>query len=222
MKSHMVAIGNATVSENSDRPTRVLGLAHGHFAILAMLVHGVVPVTTEPGTRLLTGGDGQSCEFDPGVLCLELLLTGGPRIVRPLRNPAPAHDVADWLIGSRLAATAPLDDVEIRVRPRELLRLKAFRDRMWAIAAGGRPSTADLAAVNEGVGALPVLGLDPENGTRTWLGPVTGAQVLAAAAHEIVDLLGTGLADRMRECEAGDCRLLFVDTSRPGNGAGAR
>lgn len=91
---------------------------------------------------------------------------------------------------------------------------------MWTfapvIADGGRPSTADLAAVNDSVGPQPVLGLDPDSGRRTWLGPVTGEQVLAAAAREIVDLLGTGFADRVCECEASDCRLLFVDTSRPG------
>ncbi|QWF79971.1 CGNR zinc finger domain-containing protein [Amycolatopsis sp. CA-230715] len=174
----------------------------------------------ESGTRLLTGGDGQSYEFDPGCLCLELLLTGGPEPCDRFEILHRPGDLADWLLGSRLAATAPLDEVEIRVRPRELLRLKAFRDRMWTIAAvlaaGGWPSTADLAVVNDSVGAQPVLGLDPESGERTWLGPVTGEQVLAAAAREVVDLLGTGLADRVRECEASDCRLLFVDTSRPG------
>ena len=35
-------------------------------------------------------------------------------------------------------------------------------------------------------------------------------------ARDAVDLLGGPLADRIRECSAGDCALLFLDTSRAG------
>ena len=47
--------------------------------------------------------------------------------------------------------------------------------------------------------------------------PVTGTQVLGAAAGEAIDLVGGELSSRVRECGGDTCYLLFLDTSRPGN-----
>lgn len=46
---------------------------------------------------------------------------------------------------------------------------------------------------------------------------MTGGQILGAAEAEAINLIGGSATDRLRECAASDCYLLFFDTSRPGN-----
>lgn len=168
-----------------------------------------------PGTRLLIGEDGQRFLFDPGSFCLELLLTGGPaQRDELLRAPT---DVTDWLAGSRLASAAPVTDV--RVRLTELRQLKEFRDTMWSVARGlARGDTVEprhVELINDCAGATLRPELDPA-GVRRWASPVTGDQILGAAARDAIELIGQSV-DRLRECHADDCSLLFVDTSRPGS-----
>lgn len=167
--------------------------------------------------RVLTALDGEQFSFDAGRFCLELLMSGGPGpydVYEQLHEPA---DLVAWLADSRLAQLAPLDDV--RVRPAELRDIKGFRDALWSAASsaahGDRPAPADLAAINDAVAAppLPHIGADL---TRRWVTPVTGTQVLGAAAAEAIELLTTDEPSRLRECAAERCPLLFYDTSRPG------
>ncbi|MDF5754285.1 ABATE domain-containing protein [Spongiactinospora sp. TRM90649] len=169
-------------------------------------------------TRVLTGHDGQRFAFDPGSFCLELLLTGGPgKFARHeiLHTP---DDLARWLADSRLAAVAPLDD--LRIDHSELAAIRRFRDTMLtvaqAMAHGERPAAEALDVVNEGATAFPRPRIDPATGSRAWAGPVTGAQILGAAAADAIDMLTGPHRDRIRECAASDCLLLFLDTSRPG------
>lgn len=166
---------------------------------------------------MLIGDDGQRFLFDPGSFCLELLLTGGPAQHQRdelLRAP---NDVADWLAGSRLALAAPMTDV--RVRLTELRQLKEFRDTMWSVARGlargdaVEPRQVELINDCAGTTLRPELDL---TGVRHWASPVTGDQIVGAAARDAIELIGQN-ADRLRECHADDCSLLFVDTSRPGS-----
>ncbi|WP_199432625.1 CGNR zinc finger domain-containing protein [Qaidamihabitans albus] len=172
------------------------------------------------GTRRLTGGDGRSYEFDPGSLCLELLLTGGPGpygSFETLHSPA---DLAGWLTASRLAATAPLAPPDPRITPAELRKVRRLRDTLWTVmpaaARGERPAGADLEVLNESAATALRPALDPATGRRRWVTPVTGAQLLGTAAREAIDIIGGEGSARLRECGADDCRLLFLDTSRPG------
>ncbi|MFG2003184.1 CGNR zinc finger domain-containing protein [Spirillospora sp. NPDC048911] len=169
-------------------------------------------------TRLLTGRDGQSFTFDPGAFCLELLLTGGPGGYAYWEILHTPDDLGRWLTESRLAAIAPLG--EPRVSPAELRAVKAFRDTMLtvalALAHGEEPAPEALETINDAAGPAPRPRIDPATGRRAWAGPVTGTQILGAAANEAVDLLTGPHRDRVRECAASNCLLLFVDTSRPG------
>jgi predicted RNA-binding Zn ribbon-like protein len=178
-----------------------------------------------PGTRVLHPSTGEPYTFDPGSFSMELLLTGGPGKYAKweiLHEPA---DLATWLTDSRLAATAPLRAADFRIRPGELRRVKQFRDTFLsvalALAAGERPRAADLEVVNFAAGPGPVPRLDPRTLTRGWHTPVTGAQVLGAAAADAIELVASARksasSGRLRMCAAPDCLLLFVDTSRPGN-----
>jgi predicted RNA-binding Zn ribbon-like protein len=175
-----------------------------------------------PGTRILTGGDGQRYSFDAGALSMELLSTGGPGAYQRweiLHRPA---DLAEWLTGSRLALIAPLRAADLRIRAVDLDRIKHLRDTLWAIApaiAENRPSrAADIDIVNGYAQAPPQPRVDPATLRLRWSTPVTGAQVLGAFARDALDLIGTAsLRERIRECSGDTCNLIFLDTSRPGN-----
>lgn len=173
----------------------------------------------DPGTRLLTGTDGQRYEFDPGSFCLELLLTGGPEPFQHyemLRTPA---DFVEWLLDSRLALAAPIVPQQVRVRLTELRDLKEFRDTMWAVASviarGGRPDSDQLELINQCAELAVRPALDVATGDRRWA-LITGAHVLGTAARDAIEMIG-GPVHRLRECAAEDCSLLFFDSSRPGS-----
>ncbi|MGA6162922.1 CGNR zinc finger domain-containing protein [Amycolatopsis magusensis] len=172
------------------------------------------------GTRLITGEDGQPFPFDPGAFFLELLLTGGPEGEQweLLRGTS---DLASWLADSRLALTAPIEAEDVRIRPAELRAIKHLRDTLWTvtqvIAAGEEPNEDELETINAAAESSlrPRVALD--TGVCEWATPITGTQVLGTAAREAIDVIGGDRIDRLRECEAEDCGLLFLDTSRPGN-----
>ncbi|MPY77280.1 MAG: hypothetical protein GEV04_02055 [Actinophytocola sp.] len=172
----------------------------------------------QTGVRLLDSDDGRRFGFDPGSFVLELLLTGGPVQVHRaelLRGPG---DFTEWVVESRLARVAALDDV--RVRPSELRELKDFRDAMWsvarAVAHGETLDRESIERINDCASVDLSPELDPETGTRRWASPITGEQILGAAARDAIELIGER-ASRVRECVADGCALLFCDTSRPGN-----
>jgi predicted RNA-binding Zn ribbon-like protein len=168
-----------------------------------------------PGTRVLTPSTGESFTFDPGSFALELLLTGGPGMYagwEVLHEPA---DLARWLAGSRL------DAAEFRIRPDEFHRVKQFRDTFLqvalALSRGDAPAEADLEVVNYSAGRQPIPRIDPSTLTRALVTPVTGTQVLGAAAADAIDLVASAASGRLRMCAGDNCYLLFLDTSRPGN-----
>lgn len=180
-----------------------------------------------PGARRLTSRDGVSHTFDPGSFALELLLTGGPPPwdqYEALRTP---DDLAAWLPDSHLALELPFSKQQVRITPTELARVKEFRAALWRVIPAltatkpvpGLPPAkldqADLELINQAVGPLPKARLTAV-GRKEWEAPITGAQILGAAARELVDIIGTR-PDRLRMCEGDDCYLMFYDTSRPGN-----
>ena len=173
------------------------------------------------GVRTLTGTEGERYRFDPGSFCLELLLTGGPGWLGRYEILHSPDDLASWLVDSRLTATAPLTVDALRIRPGELRQVKQFRDTLWsavrAVTHGQQPAADDLERLNAAAGPPPRPRIEPATGELAWAGPVTGGQVLGAAAREAIELLGGRLAGRVRECSASDCYLVFLDTSRPGN-----
>ncbi|WP_147258805.1 CGNR zinc finger domain-containing protein [Pseudonocardia hierapolitana] len=82
--------------------------------------------------------------------------------------------------------------------------------------AAGAPRPADIAVLNAAAAAPPLVpALRPEGSGSRVVDP-TAAAALATIARDAVDLFGGPLAQRIRVCDAEDCGLLFVDTSRPG------
>jgi len=160
--------------------------------------------------------EGTVWTFDPGALCLELLLTGGPgALVRHevLHRPA---DLAVWLSRSRLRLPAG----HLVVSPADVAGARVLRDALWRLVrawiAGEAGDAADLAVVNQDAAGSDLAPLARADGAAGWVLPASGAQALATVARDAIRLRTGRHRDRLRECAAGDCFLVFVDTSRPG------
>ncbi|MFE9686073.1 CGNR zinc finger domain-containing protein [Streptomyces sp. NPDC006285] len=170
--------------------------------------------TKSPGLTLVSYG-GKRFRFDAGALCTELLTTGGPgefARYETLHEPA---DLMRWVERSRLPG-----GLDLTVTERELAQTRALRDALFRLVADrahGRPLGAEELGVVNGVAAgAPLAARVEADGSRGWAPGATVARLLATVAREAVELLTGPYADRFRECGAHDCRLLFVDTSRPG------
>ncbi|NEB10086.1 CGNR zinc finger domain-containing protein [Streptomyces coelicoflavus] len=160
--------------------------------------------------------EGKPYRFDPGALCLELLTTGGPGAFarwEVLHEPA---DLAAWAGRSRLP-----DGLELALDRTDVARARTLRDALFLLAADrahGRPlHPGHLDAVNAAAAEAPLVTRLEPDGTRGWApGPATGTRLLSTVARDAIELFTGPYADRVRECGAHNCYLLFVDTSRPG------
>ncbi|MDT0614164.1 CGNR zinc finger domain-containing protein [Streptomyces sp. DSM 40712] len=159
--------------------------------------------------------EGKPYRFDPGALCLELLTTGGPGAYarwEVLYEPA---DLAAWADRSRLP-----DGLDLAVDRADVERARGLRDALFLLTADrahGRPlRPAHLDVVNAAAAEPPLVTRIEPDGTRGWAPGATGTRLLSTVAHDAIELFTGPYAERIRECGAPDCRLLFVDTSRPG------
>ncbi|MGA5818512.1 CGNR zinc finger domain-containing protein [Kitasatospora sp. NPDC094028] len=180
---------------------------------------------TDAAGLLLTTPAGASFHFDPGALCLELLTTGGPgdhARYEVLHRPS---DLADWLPRSRLRLPADA----VRITADQLAATRTLRDALWRLASarthdgpgthgspGSHGDPADYAALNRAAEHPPLVPRIAPDGTAAASLPADGAQLASTLARDAIALLTGPYADRLRECGAHNCRLIFVDTSRPG------
>ncbi|MFF0331685.1 CGNR zinc finger domain-containing protein [Streptomyces fimicarius] len=176
--------------------------------------------TDTPGL-VLRHPDGSSFRFDPGALCLELLPTGGPgplAYFEVLNEPA---DLVRWAEESRLPdGLAAGAGAGLAVSRAEVADARALRDALWRLTEGhvrgAPPGPDDLATLNDAAAQPPLTARLTADGGRAWAAGGTGTGLLSTVARDAVDLFTGAHAHRIRACGAHDCRLLFVDTSRPG------
>ncbi len=176
--------------------------------------------TDTPGL-VLRHPDGSSFRFDPGALCLELLPTGGPgplAYFEVLNEPA---DLVLWAEESRLPdGLAAGAGAGLVVSAAEVAEARALRDALWRLTEGhvrgAPPGPDDLATLNDAAARPPLTARLTADGGRAWAAGGTGTGLLSTVARDAVDLFTGAHAHRIRACGAHDCRLLFVDTSRPG------
>ncbi|ORT59740.1 CGNR zinc finger domain-containing protein [Streptomyces sp. CB03238] len=163
--------------------------------------------------------DGGSFRFDPGALCLELLLTGGPGPLARFEVLDTPAGLLDWVAASRLAPPG------LRLPPvgeADLAAVREVRDALHGLTAARAHdralAAADLAVVNAAAAGPPLAVRMTAAGRREWASGASVAGLLSTIARDAIDLF-TGpyaAAGRIRECGAHNCALLFVDTSRPG------
>jgi predicted RNA-binding Zn ribbon-like protein len=150
--------------------------------------------------------------FRTGRVSLDFTHTGGdgePARWEILHEPS---DVAQFL-GIILETEPPI------VQPTDMADVYGLRRAISGLArakvAGAPEPTGAVAVINAAAGEPPLVPqLDDRH--QRWLLPGTAAQALSTIASDAVGLFSSGLADKVRVCEADDCGLLFVDTSRPG------
>lgn len=165
---------------------------------------------------LMTTPEGTAWRFDAGSLCTEFLLTGGPGAFVVFEALTAPGDLGRWAHRSRLGL--PVDTVATSAH--DLRTARQLRDALWRLtwqAIGEQPLAADDLGVLNRAAQRPPLApqLDGRDG-RQYLLPTTATAVLSTVARDAIEVLANTPAGRLRECAAGDCRLVFVDTSRPG------
>jgi predicted RNA-binding Zn ribbon-like protein len=163
-------------------------------------------------------------ELDAGVLCLDFVNTRGSLSGEHLHSYA---DLVDFAHQSALLTPSEARRLQAQAQRRPaaagevLERARRLRQALFAmfstLAAGQTPATADLAILNAelatGMSHACVQGT--ASGYRWgWRGDGFD-RVLWPVVRSAADLL-TSDAQRplVRECGAGDCRWLFLDTSK--------
>jgi predicted RNA-binding Zn ribbon-like protein len=162
---------------------------------------------------LLRPPSGGKFWFDPGAFCLEIVVTGGEgsrAVFETLHSPA---DLSDW-IQSAL-------ELEVAASDQDVLDAKALREAIWELAEAqvegrARPQTA-IALINAAAAESPLVPRMAPSGERAWVTPAAVRQVLSAMARDAIELFTGARAGRLRSCSGVNCKLIFVDTSRPGN-----
>ncbi len=156
-------------------------------------------------------------QFRGGRVCLDLTSTVGERWGRRTERLRTPQDLARWFVEARVAEEPPA------VSRQDLAHLRTLREAVYQTIgrrlAGQRPGPGDLAIVNDWAGRpQPRTWLELGDDGRLWSrrDATTAAALIADLARDAVDLLGGPLAGRIRECEADDCAVLFLDTSRAG------
>ena len=143
---------------------------------------------------------------------LDFVATVGERWRRNFERLRAPADLGRWFVEEGLLASAP------PVTGGELESARELREAIFRIArlAGkGTPDPADVAVLNAWA-ARPALApqLDGAGRALAWQG--SAANALATLARDAADLVTGPYAQRVRQCAADDCALMFVDTSRPG------
>ncbi|QVQ54622.1 CGNR zinc finger domain-containing protein [Spiractinospora alimapuensis] len=160
--------------------------------------------------------DGAVYRFDPGALSLELLTTGGPDELSVFETLHAPEDWLRWLSVCRLR----LRDDEVDISATDISAIRGVRDAVLRLARastrGAALSEPDLDTLNLAAAHSPMIPTLARDGTQRWRTPVSSAQALSTVARDAVTLMSGPYAERIRECAATDCALVFVDTSRPG------
>lgn len=153
---------------------------------------------------------GHRWRFDPGSLSLALGYTGDFGYDVPeWETLHSAVDLDAWLTERFGRLARPADDADYAgARQLRLAIASAARH-----AAAARPlSPIDVDTINSWAGRLPIA---PHLPGGTYAPPAAlPAQALATIAHDAT-VTFTRPAGMIRECAADDCRLVFLDSSRP-------
>ena len=147
-----------------------------------------------------------------GLLCLDFVATVGERWRRSFERLLGPDDLGRWAVESGMLHELP------PVSRRQLESGRVLREAINRLARPGvEPEAGDRAELNRWSARAPLAPQLTERGELVWISERPLEAVLATIARDAVDLLTGRFADRIRECAAADCALLFADTSRPGH-----
>jgi predicted RNA-binding Zn ribbon-like protein len=165
------------------------------------------------------GGDPSPAElafvFRSGRLCLAFCATVGERWRRNFERLRTPGDLARWY------TEAGLPEGAVPVTAGGLHQARVLREAIYRVAkdliAGRSPARADEEVINAAAAAPPpVPRMHRGAGSLSAAGPAAESAALSAVARDAIDLFTTSQRERLRECAATTCGLLFLDLSRPG------
>ena len=169
-----------------------------------------------PTGQWMTGADDRRWWFESGALAIDFAYTGRvgddpARAIDAIDRPA---DLGAW-IGERF------EQFDGQVGEHELRDALLFRDALartvHAASAGRAPEPGDVDTINL-FAATPDIPPSLAGGTRqAGRSSVRAGQVLSVLARQAVGLLDAANAERIRECAADDCAIVFYDESRSNN-----
>jgi predicted RNA-binding Zn ribbon-like protein len=153
--------------------------------------------------------------FTSGRLCLAFCGTVGERWRRNFERLRSPSDLARWVVAAGLLWPEPA------VTEPGLAHARVLREAIYRATRAGmadKPVTAgDREMINEWARQPDLAPQMAAHGMRASLGSAGPlAACLSSIARDAVDLLTGPDLDRVRECAAPDCALLFLDRSRPG------
>ena len=161
-----------------------------------------------------TALDGHRWHFDAGSRALDFAYTGAmgdTPVSETLHTPA---DLAAWL-SERFA------EVDATATDRDLTDALALRHAIarsaTAISQGQRPTADDVDVINLFAATPDIPPTLPGGRRQAGRAHARLGQTLSVMAREVVELFTADRADRIRECSADDCRLVFYDESRSNN-----
>lgn len=161
-----------------------------------------------------TSRDGSPWWFDSGCLCLDFAYTGSMSANPAWEKLHEPGDLGSWLSG-RFERLAAVDSAG------ELRDAHALRAAIGAIATGlvyGTPPSADDVDTINLFAALPNIPPSLSGGSRrAGRSSVRAGQALSTIARDAIALFESISDDRLRECAAEECALIFYDESRSNN-----
>ena len=170
--------------------------------------------SSKPTGQWFRATDGHQWWFDSGAVCLDFAYTGAMG-----DNPAweilhGPDDLTAWLEGR-------FPGVHTTASERDVMDGQALRS---AIARSAIAASRDEAPAAEDVDVINLFAATPdippalEGGSRqAGRTRARAGQALSAMAREAVGLFDEEQRERVRECAADDCGLVFYDESRSNN-----
>ncbi|MEP6482162.1 MAG: CGNR zinc finger domain-containing protein [Rhodoglobus sp.] len=167
-----------------------------------------------PQGQWLTGSDSHTWWFDSGSLAVDFAYTSGLGRRPEWEQWHQPADAAAWFAGR-------FPEVDAEVGVGELRDAKALRDAISrAVLAASHdegPSPDDIDVINL-FAATPDIPPSLAGGTRqAGRSGARVGQALSVMAREAVELFAPEERERIRECAADDCTIVFYDESRSNN-----
>ena len=166
-----------------------------------------------PTGQKMTVSDGRTWWFDSGSLSIDFAYTGAMDD-SDCDTMHTASDLTAWLIGrfpEVVDGAADRDLIDARALRGSLARAAIARSR------GDEILSDDVDVINL-FAATPDIAPSLIGGTRqAGRSRAKASQALSVLAREAVELFAANPTDRIRECAAADCTLVFYDESRSNN-----
>jgi predicted RNA-binding Zn ribbon-like protein len=151
-------------------------------------------------------------EFISGSLSLDFVDTLGNRRAEPIERLASPGDLDRWFRAAGLAGGALIESTRAHLAQARALRDAIFRFAQSAVE-NKRITLTDTETINHWAIRMPLRPTIADGQIKLTAKQPTEA-ALSTIAGDAIELILGGRRSRIRECP--ECRMIFVDTSRPG------